>query len=307
MKRPRHLLGLEEISAAEITQMLDLAASFKQISERPIKKVPTLRGKTVVTLFFEDSTRTRASFELAAKRLSADTIHLGASGSSASKGETLLDTARNLAAMRPDVVVVRHRSSGAPHLLARHLDVSVVNAGDGQHEHPTQGLLDMMTIREHKGRLEGLVVTLLGDVRHSRVARSNIFGLLKMGARVRVAAPRTLLPTEIGRLGVEVFDRVEPALEGADVVMALRIQRERQDESYFPSLREYARRFGLSAERLSRAKGDAIVLHPGPMNRGVEISPDVADGRLSVILDQVTNGLALRMALLYLCAGGAEA
>jgi aspartate carbamoyltransferase catalytic subunit len=306
MKRPRHVLGLEETSAAEIAQVLDLAASFKEISERPIKKVPTLRGKTVVTLFFEDSTRTRVSFELAAKRLSADTLHLGQSGSSASKGETLLDTARNLDAMRPDVVVIRHPSSGAPHFLAQRLRASIINAGDGQHEHPTQALLDMMTIREHKGRLEGLRVALLGDVRHSRVARSNIFGLTKMGARVRVAGPRTLLPLEVGRLGVEVYDRVEPALEGADVVMALRIQRERQDESYFPTLREYARRFGLNASRLALARSDAIVMHPGPMNRGVEIAPDVADGRFSVILEQVTNGLALRMALLYLCAGGSE-
>jgi aspartate carbamoyltransferase catalytic subunit len=304
MTRLRHLLGLEEMSAADIARILDLAASFKEISERPIKKVPTLRGKTVVTLFFEDSTRTRASFELAAKRLSADTVHLGALGSSASKGETLLDTARNLEAMRPDVVVVRHRSAGAPHFLAQRLRVSIINAGDGQHEHPTQGLLDMMTMRERRGRLEGLVVVLVGDVRHSRVARSNIFGLTKMGARVRLAAPRTLLPLEVERLGVEVFDRVEPALEGADVVMALRIQRERQEECFFPTLREYARQFGLNAARLARARPDVIVMHPGPMNRGVEIAPEIADGPHSVILEQVTNGLALRMALLYLCAGG---
>jgi aspartate carbamoyltransferase catalytic subunit len=293
--------------AAEMVQILDLAASFKEISERPIKKVPTLRGRTVVTLFFEDSTRTRASFELAAKRLSADTVHLGMSGSSVSKGETLLDTARNLEAMRPDVVVIRHRSSGAPHFLARRLGVSVINAGDGQHEHPTQGLLDMMTIRERKARLEGLDVAIVGDVLHSRVARSNIFGLTKVGARVRVAGPRTLLPVEVERLGVRAFDRVEPALEGADVVIVLRIQRERQDESYFPSLREYARKFGVSAARLELAKPDAIVMHPGPMNRGVEISPDVADGSRSVILEQVRNGVALRMALLYLCAGGEPA
>jgi aspartate carbamoyltransferase catalytic subunit len=304
--RLRHVLGLEEMPAVEITQILETAFSFREISERAIKKVPTLRGKTIVTLFFEDSTRTRASFEIAAKRLSADTLHLGLSGSSASKGETLLDTARNLQAMRPDLVVMRHRFSGAAHFLARRLDVGVINAGDGQHEHPTQGLLDMMTMREAKGRLEGLTVVLVGDIRHSRVARSNIFGLTKMGARVRVAAPRTLLPAEVERLGVEVYDRLEPALKGADVVMALRIQRERQNESFFPTLREYARQFGLNAERLALAKPDAIVMHPGPMNRGVEIAPDVADGRASVILDQVTNGVALRMALLYLCAGGDE-
>ena len=304
MRRPVHLLGLEGTPAEELHALLDLSASFREISRRPIKKVPTLRGRTVFTLFFEDSTRTRVSFEIAAKRLSADTVHLGQTGSSASKGETLLDTARNLEAMRPDIVVVRHSSSGAPHFLARRLGVSVVNAGDGQHEHPTQALLDLLTIRDHKKSLAGLTVAIVGDVAHSRVARSNIFAMRTLGMEVRVAGPRTLLPSHVETLGVTAFDRVEPALEGADVVIALRVQQERQDACFFPNVREYARRFGLTSARLAYAKSDVIVLHPGPMNRGVEISPEVADGGHSVILDQVENGVAVRMAVLYSCIGG---
>lgn len=306
MRRPRHLLGLEGVGADELLRTLDLALSFREVSRREIKKVPTLRGRTVVTLFYEDSTRTRLSFELAAKRLSADTVHLGKSGSSVSKGESLLDTARNLEAMRPDVVIMRHSSSGAPHFLAKRLGVSVVNAGDGLHEHPTQALLDLLTIREHKGTLKGLRVAILGDVAHSRVARSNIFAMNTLGMEVRVAGPRTLLPAGIESLGVTAFDRVEPALEGVDVVMALRVQRERQGAAYFPNTREYARLFGLSQARLQLAKADAIVLHPGPMNRGVEISAEVADGPRSVILEQVENGVAVRMAVLYSVLGGEE-
>ncbi len=305
MTRPRHLLGVEGMAPDELHALLDLAESFRDISRRPIKKVPTLRGRTVFTLFFEDSTRTRVSFEIAAKRLSADTVHLGKSGSSASKGETLLDTARNLEAMRPDIVVVRHSSAGAPHFLARRIGVSVVNAGDGQHEHPTQALLDLLTIREHKKVLDSsLTVAIVGDVAHSRVARSNIFAMRALGVNVRVAGPRTLLPPYVESLGVTAFERLEPALEGADVVMALRVQKERQDQAFFPNGREYARRFGLSLARLAYAKPDVIVMHPGPMNRGIEISPDVADGGHSVILDQVENGVAVRMAVLYSCIGG---
>lgn len=297
--RTRHLLGLAGLSREEIQSLLDMASEFKGISRRRIKKVPTLRGITVVLFFVEPSTRTRMSFEVAAKRLSADTLALSPSQSSLQKGESLLDTAKNLMAMKPDVIVIRHSSSGAPHFLARHVEAAVVNAGDGSHEHPTQGLLDLFTIREKKGRIEGLEVAIIGDIAHSRVARSNIHGLTTMGARVRVAGPRTMLPPGLEGLGVRVYDRPEDAIEGADVVMMLRIQKERMGRELFPSDREYARFFGLNAERLALAKPDAIVMHPGPMNRGVEIDPSVADSARSVILDQVENGVAVRMAVLY--------
>jgi aspartate carbamoyltransferase catalytic subunit len=302
----RHLLGTEPLSKADITTILDLADSFAAISEKPIKRVPTLRGKTVINFFMEASTRTRTSFEIAGKRLSADVVSLTASGSSVSKGETLLDTAKNLDAMRPDILVVRHSASGAPGFLAKNLSCAIVNAGDGAHEHPTQALLDAATIRRAKGRIEGLTVTIVGDITHSRVARSNLHALGKLGAKVRVTGPRTLLPPGIEALGCEAFDRVEPALEGADVVMVLRLQSERQARGLIPSTREYARYFGINARRLALAKPDAIVMHPGPMNRGVEIAADVADGPRSVILDQVTYGVAVRMACLYLVAGAPD-
>ena len=280
----RHLLGIEALAASDITTILDLGERFLEIAERPIKKVPTLRGKTVINLFLEPSTRTRTSFEIAAKRLSADGVNFTASASSTTKGETLIDTATNLDAMRPDIVVIRHAQAGAAELLTRHIQAAVVNAGDGQHEHPTQALLDASTIRAHKGRIEGQTVLICGDIDHSRVARSNIFLLRKLGAKVRVAGPRSLLPAGIERLGVEAFDRVEPALAGADVVMMLRIQLERKAGGRFPNTREYSRFFGLNRRRLDLAKPDAIVMHPGPMNRGVEIDPDIADGPRSVIL-----------------------
>lgn len=301
---PRHLLGTESLSAAEITTMLDLGERFLEIADRPIKKVPTLRGKTVINLFLEPSTRTRTSFEIAAKRLSADAVNVAGSASSTVKGETLIDTARNLDAMSPDVVVVRHDQAGAAAMLAQRLRAAVVNAGDGAHEHPTQALLDCSTIRAHKGRIEGQTVAICGDVAHSRVARSNIFALRTLGAKVRVAGPRTLMPLGIERMGVEVFDRLEPALEDADVVMMLRIQTERRAGGRFPNAREYSRYFGLNPQRLALARPDAIVMHPGPMNRGVEIDPAVADGPRSVILDQVARGVAIRMAVLYLLGGG---
>ena len=301
----KDLLGLEDLSAEEMVYILDQAESFKEISERPIKKVPTLRGKTVVLFFYEPSTRTRTSFEIAAKRLSADSVSLSASTSSMVKGETLADTARNLEAMNPDAIVLRHSSSGAPHLLASLVRSAVINAGDGTHEHPTQGLLDMLTMRQVKGRLDRLRVAIIGDIAHSRVARSNMIGLSKMGAEVRVCGPPTMLPLGLEQAyGVSVFFRPESALEGADVVMMLRVQMERAQAPLFPGLREYARLYGLSAQRLALAAPDAIVMHPGPMNRGVEISPEVADGPRSVILNQVTNGVAVRMALLYLLIGG---
>ena len=303
----RHLLGMEHLNAGEITTILDLAERFLEIAQRPIKKVPTLRGKTVINLFLEPSTRTRTSFEIAAKRLSADGVNFTAASSSTTKGETLIDTAMNLDAMSPDIVVIRHAQAGSPLLLTKHIKAAVVNAGDGQHEHPTQALLDASTIRAHKGGIDGLTVVICGDIDHSRVARSNIFALRKLGARVRVAGPRSLLPLGIEGLGVEAFDRVEPALEGADVVMMLRIQLERKAGGRFPNTREYARLFGLNARRLALAKADAIVMHPGPINRGVEISPDVADGPRSVILDQVARGVAVRMAVLYLLGGGNDA
>ena len=300
----RHLLGIEGLSSEDLLTVLDLGETFREISERPIKKVPTLRGRTVVHYFVEPSTRTLASFQIAAQRLSADSVTLAQASSSAQKGETLLDTALNLQAMSPDVLVIRHRAAGAPHFLSRHLRCAVINAGDGAHEHPTQALLDCSTIRAHKGRIAGLTVAIVGDIAHSRVARSNIHALNKLGASLRVCGPATMLPAGIAAMGVEVHTRIEAALEGVDVVMMLRIQQERLgDRSLFPSLREYARTWGLDARRLERAKPDAIVLHPGPMNRGVEIAPDVADGPRSVILDQVSRGVAVRMALLYLLAG----
>jgi aspartate carbamoyltransferase catalytic subunit len=306
----KDLLGIRELSPEEITHILDTAESFRDISRREIKKVPTLRGRTVINLFFEPSTRTRTSFEIAAKRLSADAINISASTSSVTKGETLLDTARNLEAMAPDCIVIRHSSAGAPHQLARVCRAGIVNAGDGAHEHPTQALLDALTIRERKGRIGGLRVAIIGDVLHSRVARSNVHLLTKLGATVHIAGPGTLVPQEFGELveeGVVVERRVEDAIDGADVVMILRIQRERQDAAFFPSMREYAVHYGLNLKRLERAAGDAIVMHPGPMNRGIEIASDVADGTRSLILDQVSNGLAVRMAVLYLLAGGAHA
>jgi aspartate carbamoyltransferase catalytic subunit len=306
----KDLLGIRELSAAEITHVLDTAESFRDISRREIKKVPALRGRTVINLFFEPSTRTRTSFEIAAKRLSADAINISASTSSVTKGETLLDTARNLEAMAPDCIVIRHSSAGAPYQLARICRAAVVNAGDGAHEHPTQALLDALTIRERKGRIAGLKVAIIGDILHSRVARSNIHLLTKLGATVSVAGPGTLVPNEFSELveeGIVVEQRIEKAIEDADVVMILRIQRERQDAAFFPSMREYAVHYGLNLKRLERAAPDAIVMHPGPMNRGIEIASDVADGTRSLILDQVTNGLAVRMAVLYLLAGGGHA
>jgi aspartate carbamoyltransferase catalytic subunit len=304
----RHLLELASLPAPEIAHLLDLAESFTDISRRRIKKVPTLRGMTVVNLFLEPSTRTRVSFELAAKRLSADTLSMTASGSSTTKGETLLDTARNLGAMSPDIIVLRHAHSGAPHFLARHLDAGIVNAGDGSHEHPTQGLLDCLTIRQHLKRIEGLRVAIIGDIAHSRVARSGIAALSKLGAEVVVCGPPTMVPIGVDQLGCRVtFDRDE-AIAGAHVIMMLRIQKERFGEELIPSEREYARRYGLSRAVLARAaRPDALVMHPGPINRGVELEPDVADGPQSIILDQVANGLAVRMAVLYHCAGGEAA
>src|SRR3954469_1978163 len=284
----KHLLGIRELSAGEITHILDTAESFRDISRREIKKVPALRGRTVINLFFESSTRTSTSFEIAAKRLSADAINISVSTSSVTKGETLLDTARNLEAMAPDCIVIRHSSAGAPEHLSRMCNAPIVNAGDGAHEHPTQALLDALTIREHKGRIAGLKVAIIGDILHSRVARSNVHLLTKLGAAVRLAGPGTLVPeefTELVEAGVSVEGRIERALEGADVVMILRIQRERQDSAFFPSMREYAVHYGLQLRHLNRAAPDAIVMHPGPMNRGVEISSELADGGRSLILD----------------------
>jgi aspartate carbamoyltransferase catalytic subunit len=300
----KDLVGLEHLDAAQILSILDTAEPFKEVSERAIKKVPMLRGKTIVNLFFEASTRTRISFEFAEKRLSADTVNIQSAGSSVSKGETLVDTARNLEAMRIDMVVIRHHSSGAAKFLAERIPSHVINAGDGRHEHPTQGLLDMLTIRDKLGRIEGVKVCIVGDVLHSRVARSNIWGLTKLGAEVAVCAPRTLLPANIAELGVQVFTRIEQAIEWADVVNVLRLQLERMQAGFVPSLREYNRVFGVTRERVERAPRDLVILHPGPMNRGVEIDSDVADGPHSVILNQVTNGVAIRMAVLYLLAGG---
>ncbi len=300
----KHLLGIEDLEIEEINLILETAESFKEISTRAIKKVPTMRGKTVVNLFFEPSTRTRTSFEIAAKRLSADTVSFTASSSSLSKGETLIDTARNIEAMNPDIIVIRHSAGGAPYLLTKYVDSSIINAGDGAHEHPSQALLDMLTVKEKKGKLEGLKLAIIGDISHSRVARSNIFGFTKMGAEVRVAGPATLIPVGIEKMGVKVFYRIEKAIEEVDVIMMLRIQLERQKGQFFPTLREYSRFFGLDVKKLKLAKEDVTIMHPGPINRGIEISPEVADGPYSVILDQVTNGVAVRMALLYLLAGG---
>ena len=300
----KDLVGLEELSREQILLLLDTAEPFKEVSERQIKKVPALRGKTVVNLFFEASTRTRISFEFAEKRLSADTVSVAASGSSVSKGETLVDTARNLEAMRIDMVVIRHGSSGAAKFLGDRIASNVINAGDGKHEHPTQGLLDILTLRDKFGKIDGLKVAICGDVLHSRVARSNIWGLLKLGAKVAVCGPPTLVPREITALGVEVLPRIEDAIAWADALNILRLQLERMEKGYIPSLREYNRVFGVTVDRLEKAPKDLVIMHPGPMNRGVEIDSGVADGPHSVILPQVTNGVAVRMAVLYLLAGG---
>ena len=301
----KSLLDIEGLTRAEVEQILDTAEAFLQVSRRPVRKVPTLRGKTVINLFYEASTRTRTSFELAGKRLSADVINMNVSASSVKKGETLQDTCRTLEAMHPDVVVIRHGASGAPNYVASKIACSVINAGDGMHAHPTQALLDAFTIRREKGTLDNLVVTIIGDIAHSRVARSNAHLLKLFGCEVRVVGPRTLLPIEAEALGVKVFDRLEEALGGADVVMVLRIQRERLEGALLPSLREYARTFGIGPRTIGHAKPDAIVMHPGPMNRGVEIESIIADGERSVVLEQVEAGVAVRMALLYLLAGDA--
>jgi aspartate carbamoyltransferase catalytic subunit len=305
--RSRHLLGIEQLEADEIDLVLETALAMKEVATRSVKKVPALRGRTVVNLFFEASTRTRLSFELAEKRLSADTMGVTTSGSSVVKGETLADTARTLEAMAPDMIVIRHASSGAPQMLARVCRASIINAGDGMHEHPTQALLDAFTIQERKGRLAGLRIAIVGDLLHSRVLRSNALLLTRMGARVRACGPPTLLPLGLDRLGVEVTSSVDAAVEGADVVMMLRVQNERMQGLFLPSVREYFTQYGLTPRRLERAAADAIVMHPGPMNRGVEIDSAVADGPWSVILDQVANGVAVRMAVLYLLAGEGQA
>jgi len=301
----RDVLSLREMPIADINLILETAESLREILDRPIKKVPTLRGKTVVTFFAEASTRTRTSFELAAKYMSADTVSISTSTSALTKGESLKDTAYTLEAMGGDCLIMRHGVSGSCHFLARLLESPVINAGDGTHEHPTQGLLDMLTIRRHKGTVEGLRVAIVGDVFHSRVARSNMWGLTKAGASVAVAAPATLLPDGLSELGIDAYTSVEDAVQDADVVMVLRLQRERQAKGLLPSLREYARLYCVNARRLALAKPDALLLHPGPMNRGIEISSEVADGAQSVILEQVTNGVAVRMAILYLLLGGA--
>jgi aspartate carbamoyltransferase catalytic subunit len=302
----KDILGLKELSVEEIQLILDTAESFKELNKRAVKKAPSLRGKTVVNLFYESSTRTRTSFEIAAKRLSADTVNFQAAGSSVGKGETLIDTVRNIEAMHPDIIVVRHGSPGTPHLLSKLVSSSIINAGDGSHEHPSQALLDMLMIREAKGRIKGLKVAIIGDISHSRVARSNIYGLKKMGAQVRLCGPATMVPAAIAQLGAEVTHKIEEAICDADVIMMLRIQLERQNQALFPGAREYMRFFGLTPERMELAKDDAIIMHPGPMNRGVEITSEVADSPRSQILSQVTNGVAVRMALLFLLAGGGE-
>ena len=302
--KSKHILGLEGISKKEINFILDTAVSFKEILERPIRKVPTLRGLTVVNLFYEASTRTRISFELAEKRLSADLVNFSTNTSSVQKGETLKDTVKNIEAMKIDMVVVRHSVPGVPHFIANCVDSSVINAGDGAHEHPTQALLDLLTLREKYKNLEGLKVVIVGDILHSRVVRSNIWGLSAMGAEVAVCGPSTLMPVEMEKMGVEVFSDLDKALEGRDVVMALRIQLERQKGGLLPSLREYTNLFGITREKLKRLNKNFTIMHPGPINRGIEITPEVADGPYSVILDQVTNGVAVRMAILYLLSGG---
>ncbi|PYQ63831.1 MAG: aspartate carbamoyltransferase [Acidobacteria bacterium] len=301
--RRKDLLGIAELSPAEIELILDTAESFSEIGERAIKKVPTLRGKTVLNLFFEASTRTRSSFEIAEKRLSADNINFSTSGSSLEKGETLVDTALNLQAMAPDLVIIRHAHPGVPHMLAKRIKAGVINAGDGAHEHPTQALLDAFTIRRHKGRLAGLKVAILGDIEHSRVVRSNIHLLNKMGAKVTIGGPRTLMPVEMEAMGVEVAYTLEDAIRDADVIMMLRVQLERLGRMAFPSVKEYFQLFGLTTARLAAARDDVIIMHPGPMNRGTEIASEVADGPYSVILEQVTHGVSVRMAILYLLSG----
>lgn len=300
----KDLLGLEEVSAEEIVHILDTAEAMKEILGRDIKKVPTLRGKSMVCLFYEPSTRTRTSFELAGKYMSLDTVNIAAGTSAVAKGECLIDTGKTLEAMKVDAVVIRHSASGAPHLLAKELSASVINAGDGQHEHPTQALLDMFTIREKKGRLDNLEVTIIGDIMFSRVARSNIWGLRKMGARVKIFGPPTLIPPGIAHMGVHVCSSFEEAVEGSDVINILRIQKERQENGLFPSLREYSMLFGVNGSRLRGAKEDVLILHPGPVNRGVEITPEVMESGKAVITEQVTNGVAVRMALLYLLIQG---
>ena len=303
----KDLLGIGDLTRDEIYLVLDTAEAMREIGERPIKKVPTLRGKTVVNLFYEPSTRTRTSFEIAEKRLSADTLNIAVAVSSVQKGETLVDTARNIEAMAPDMIVVRHASSGAPHLLARVCRSRIINAGDGTHEHPTQALLDAFTIRETKKRIDGLKVAIVGDLLHSRVLRSNILLLTQLGAEVWVCGPATLVPVGIETLGVRVSTSVDEAVDGADVIMMLRIQHERMHGAFFPSVREYFNTFGMTEARVRRAHPDVIIMHPGPMNRGVEIASEVADGPYSVILEQVANGVAVRMAVLYLLGGGADA
>ncbi len=300
----KDILDMESLSVGEIQYILDTAETLKEISTRPIKKVPVLRGKTVIHFFYEPSTRTRTSFEIAAKRLSADTVSISASTSSIVKGETLVDTAKNLEAMNPDAIIVRHRAAGAPHILARLSHASVINAGDGMHAHPTQALLDIMTVREKRGRLAGLRIAIIGDVAHSRVARSNIVGFIKMGAKVVLAGPATMMPIGVETLGARVTYHVQEAIKDADVIMVLRIQKERQQAFVFPSEREYAQCYGLTQEKLAGAKEDVLIMHPGPINRGIEISPEVAEGPHSVILEQVANGVAIRMALLFLLLGG---
>lgn len=301
----RNILGIDHLSADDIHYILNTADSFLEIAERPIKKVPALRGHTIINLFFEPSTRTRLSFEIAAKRMSADTFNISASTSSAVKGETLIDTARNIAAMHPDIIIIRHSFSGAPHLLTRYIKASIINAGDGTHEHPSQGLLDMMTVRQHKGKLDGLKIAIIGDILHSRVAHSDILGFTKMGSQVFVYGPATLMPTGLKELGAVVCSNLREAITDADVVMTLRIQKERQNDHLLPSLREYSQAYGITREIVSLAKFDAMIMHPGPINRGIELMPDVADGSQSVILEQVSNGVAVRMALLYLVTGNA--
>lgn len=301
----KHLLGLEDCPKEEIELILETAFSFKEVLTRPIPKVPTLRGKTIVNLFFEPSTRTRISFELAQKRLSADTVNFSSSGSSVSKGETLRDTIRNIEAMKIDMVVVRHAAAGAPLFLTRCVDAAVINAGDGRHEHPTQALLDMMTLQEKVGKIAGLKVAIIGDILHSRVARSNIYGLQKMGAQVAICGPRTLIPLEAKQWGVDIFYDLDDAIRWADVLNILRIQLERQNSGLFPSIREYSTKFGVTRARLDAAQKDVVIMHPGPINRGIEIDNDLADSEYSVILDQVTNGVAVRMAVLYLKSGTA--
>jgi len=300
----KDILGMKELSREEINLILDTAESFLEVSTRKIKKVPTLRGKTIINFFFEASTRTRTSFEIAGKRLSADTVNISATTSSVAKGETLTDTAKTLEAMNPDIIVIRHSAAGAPHMLARLVKQSIINAGDGAHEHPTQALLDMLTIRNKKGEIAGLKIAIVGDIAHSRVARSNILGLTKMGAQVTVCGPAMMIPRDIDKMGVSVSSHMEDAIKDADIIMMLRIQLERQNDNLFPSDREYARYFCLNNRNIKLAKPDVLVMHPGPINRGIEIAPDIADGVQSLILKQVTNGVAVRMALLYLLAGG---